>query len=51
MNYAVAACWEFIIPGYGMEIVNFTQLPFLSILNRIVTQDLGHLLVLIKLCN
>ena len=42
MNYAVAACWEFIIPGYGMEIVNFTQLPFLSILNRIVTQDLGH---------
>jgi len=27
-NYVVAACWEFIIPGKGMEIVNIDGLSF-----------------------
>ncbi len=27
-NYVVAACWEFIIPGKGMEIVNVDALAF-----------------------
>jgi pyruvate-formate lyase len=27
-NYTVAACWEFIIPGKGMEIVNIGALSF-----------------------
>lgn len=27
-NYAVAACWEFIIPGKGMEIVNIGAVSF-----------------------
>lgn len=27
-NYVVAACWEFIIPGYGMDIPNINGLSF-----------------------
>ena len=27
-NYSVAACWEFIIPGYGMDIPNINALSF-----------------------
>lgn len=27
-NYTVAACWEFIIPGYGMDIVNVNGMSF-----------------------
>ena len=27
-NYVVAACWEFIIPGYGMDIPNLGSLSF-----------------------
>ena len=27
-NYTVAACWEFIIPGKGMEIVNIGAVSF-----------------------
>ncbi len=27
-NYVVAACWEFIIPGYGMDIPNLNSLSF-----------------------
>lgn len=27
-NYTVAACWEFIIPGYGMDIPNINGLSF-----------------------
>lgn len=28
VNYVVAACWEFIIPGYGMDIPNLNSLCF-----------------------
>lgn len=29
-NYAVAACWEIIIPGYGMDIPNIAALSFVK---------------------
>ncbi|MGM9637567.1 MAG: pyruvate formate lyase family protein [Eubacteriales bacterium] len=32
-NYVVAACWEFIIPGYGMEIPNIAALSFPKAVN------------------
>lgn len=38
-NYAVAACWEFIIPGYGMDIPNINGLSFVSA----VQQSMEHL--------
>ena len=28
IDYSVAACWEFIIPGYGMDIPNIASLSF-----------------------
>lgn len=31
-NYVVAACWEFIIPGYGMDIPNIGGLSFVKAL-------------------
>ena len=39
-NYAMAACWEFIIPGRGMEIVNIGALPFANIVDRVVRAHL-----------
>lgn len=30
-NYAIAACWEFIIPKKGMEIVNIDALSFAEV--------------------
>ncbi len=33
-NYTVAACWEFIIPGKGMEIVNIGALSFPAAVNQ-----------------
>jgi len=38
-NYVVAACWEFIIPGRGMDIVNIDTLSFL----RTITDTVKHL--------
>lgn len=35
-DYVVAACWEFIIPGKAMDIVNIGALPFASIVSRSV---------------
>lgn len=32
-NYTVAACWEFIIPGYGMDIPNIGALSFPAAVN------------------
>ena len=32
-NYVVAACWEFIIPGYGTDIPNITALSFTKLVN------------------
>ncbi len=39
-NYAMAACWEFIIPGCAMEIPNIGALPFANIVNRCIRTDL-----------
>lgn len=39
-DYVTAACWEFIIPGKGKEIVNIGQIPFAVVVEKAV---LGHL--------
>ena len=40
-NYVVAACWEFIIPGSGMEIPNIDALSFAGIVSEAV-EELGQ---------
>ena len=39
-NYAMAACWEFIIPGRGMEIPNIGALPFANTVDRVLWEKL-----------
>jgi len=39
-NYAMAACWEFIIPGRGMEIPNIGALPFANTVNQVLWEKL-----------
>src|SRR5512138_1475251 len=39
-NYVVAACWEFIIPGYGMEVVNIGAVSFPAAVDRAVREGL-----------
>ncbi len=39
-NYAMAACWEFIIPGRGMEIPNIGALAFANTVNRVLWEKL-----------
>jgi formate C-acetyltransferase len=38
-NYVVAACWEFIVPGAGMDIVNINGLSFTRALNIALDQN------------
>ncbi|HBP38216.1 MAG TPA: pyruvate formate-lyase [Clostridiales bacterium] len=40
-NYTVAACWEFIIPGYGADVPNIGALNLPQIVNRCVDQNLA----------
>lgn len=40
VNYTVAACWEFIIPGLGMDIPNVAALSFPDCVNRVIRRDL-----------
>lgn len=40
MNYTVAACWEFIIPGKGMEIPNIAALFFPTAVHRAMLRSL-----------
>lgn len=35
-NYTVAACWEFIIPKYGMDIPNIAALSFVDTVNKAI---------------
>ncbi|MBO5221650.1 MAG: pyruvate formate-lyase [Clostridia bacterium] len=35
-DYVVAACWEFIIPKYGMDIDNIAALNFPKVINQVV---------------
>ena len=39
-NYAMAACWEFIIPKRAMEIPNIGALPFANITDRVIRERL-----------
>lgn len=39
-NYAMAACWEFIIPGRGMEIPNIGALPFANTVDAVIRETL-----------
>ena len=39
-NYVVAACWEFIVPGRGMDIPNIAAVSFASAVQQAVAQDL-----------
>ena len=39
-NYVMAACWEFIIPGKGMDIVNIGALPFANIVDQVIREKL-----------
>ncbi len=42
-NYVVAACWEFIIPGRGMDIPNIGALPFAGLVSRVIREHLTTL--------
>ncbi|MBE6609515.1 MAG: pyruvate formate-lyase [Ruminococcaceae bacterium] len=42
VNYTVAACWEFIIPGCGMEIPNVGWLSFPDCVNTVIRRDLDR---------
>lgn len=39
-NYAMAACWEFIIPGKGMEIPNIGALAFANVVDAVIREQL-----------
>lgn len=43
-NYTVAACWEFIIPGQGMEVVNIGAVSFPDAAGQAIREGLrqGH---------
>jgi pyruvate-formate lyase len=40
-DYVVAACWEFIIPGYGMDIPNIAALSFAKVVNISIKKHLA----------
>ena len=42
-SYAMAACWEFIIPGRGMEIPNIGALPFANTVDSVIRSRLPSL--------
>jgi pyruvate-formate lyase len=39
-NYVVAACWEFIIPGVGMDIPNIGALSYAYVVERVIEEKL-----------
>lgn len=39
-DYAVAGCWEFIIPGYGAEGINYEAMPFVKLVNSCMRKHL-----------
>ncbi len=41
-DYAVAACWEFIIPGKGMEIPNIDALCFAKAVRDVIVRSLSQ---------
>lgn len=55
VNYTVAACWEFIIPGLGMDIPNVASLSFPACVNTVIRdhldkcEDFASFLIMIDL--
>ncbi|MBQ4088515.1 MAG: pyruvate formate-lyase [Clostridia bacterium] len=41
-NYVVAACWEFIIPGRGMDIPNIGALPIAGVVDKAIREKLAE---------
>jgi hypothetical protein len=41
MNYVVAAFWEFIIPGPGMDIPNRGALSYPAVVNKVMQNSLA----------
>lgn len=41
-NYVVAACWEFIIPGNGMDIPNIAAVSFAKVVDKGIREHLGE---------
>lgn len=41
-NYVVAACWEFIVPGVGMDIPNIAALSFAKAVKDAMTEGLSY---------
>ncbi len=39
-DYAMAACWEFIIPGKGMDIPNIGAVPLASLVGGVIRREL-----------
>ncbi len=39
-NYVVAACWEFIIPGVGMDIPNIGALSYSDVVDKVIHENL-----------
>ena len=50
-SYAMAACWEFIIPGRGMEIPNIGALPFANTVDSVIKSRLPSLSGMEELMN
>ena len=42
IDYTVAACWEFIIPGYGNEIVNISAMSYPEAVDKALHNDLKN---------
>lgn len=42
-NYTVAACWEFIVPKYGMDIPNIAALSFVNSVNQVIYNSLMNI--------
>ncbi len=40
-DYAVAACWEFIVPGKGTDIPNITAMNFPKVINKVIQEQLA----------
>lgn len=40
-DYVVAACWELIVPGVGMDIPNIAALSFPAVVDTVVRRDLA----------
>ena len=43
VDYVVAACWEFIIPGVGNDIANIGAVNFPGVVDRAIRQSIYSL--------